>query len=437
MIKFEDMELPKALCNSLKAMKFDIPTPIQAKAIPLALAGYDILGAAQTGTGKTGAFGIPLIAKLLTTNSGMALVLTPTRELAAQVMQQLTIMLGSNKFIKSALLIGGEPMERQLRQLRNNPRLIVGTPGRVNDHLTRKTLDLKNTNFLVLDETDRMLDMGFSIQINEIIKYIKNTPQTLLFSATMPNKIEQMVKNYMVNPKHVAVDNVSSPVKNIKQEVLSVRPDNKYSSLESEIESREGSIIIFVKTKFGADKMAKRLKDKGHLVSAIHGNLRQHKRDKVILAFRKQKCRILVATDIAARGLDIPHIEHVINYDLPQCAEDYIHRIGRTARGGSKGCAISLLLPNDKRKWSEIEKLLNPNAKSTNFGYTKKNNNHVSNQTNKYQPAQEHKVNKIDKTSNSSTKKGSSKNRSYNSKNNSSTKFSTFKKGRSYKRSYK
>ena len=359
---FQEMGLPEALTHTLQHMQFNKPTPIQVEAIPPALEGKDILGSAQTGTGKTGAFGIPLVAKLLSNPGGSALVMTPTRELATQVMTQLQSMLGKKSKIKTALLIGGESMPRQLQQLRNRPRVIVGTPGRINDHLKRGSLMLRDTDFLVLDETDRMLDMGFISQIDNVMKHMVVKRQTLLFSATILKNIERIAEKYLNDPVRVAVSATSAPSK-IKQSILHISRAEKYPNLLSELNEREGSIIIFIKTKHGAEKMAIKLSKEGHSADAIHGDLRQNKRNRVIAAFRKKKYRILVATDVAARGLDIPHIEHVINYDLPQCAEDYIHRIGRTARAGADGSALNLVTPEDKGKWHAIDRLLNPDRR--------------------------------------------------------------------------
>jgi superfamily II DNA/RNA helicase len=365
---FTELNLPASLLNSLKNIGFDTPTPIQQQAIPLALEGRDVLGSAQTGTGKTGAFGIPLIAKLLESPRGTALVLTPTRELAMQVLKALESMIAKTDKINTALLIGGDPMPKQLQQLRMRPRLIVGTPGRINDHLERGSLMLHDAGFLVLDETDRMLDMGFSIQIDNILKYMPKKRQTLLFSATLPANIVNMANRYMVNPARVAAGEQSAPATNITHEVLHMGEGEKYSALLKELQEREGSVIVFVKTKWNADKMAERLRRDFHQAEAIHGDLRQNKRDRVIGAFRNKKYRVLVATDIAARGLDIPHIEHVVNYDLPQCAEDYIHRIGRTARAGATGAAICFVSPDDMPKWAAIHRLLDPTAPAIKVG---------------------------------------------------------------------
>lgn len=343
-------------------MKFTEPTPIQAAAIPEALMGHDILGSAQTGTGKTGAFGIPLIARLMESNTSTALVVTPTRELATQVMKALKDMLGHKSKINTALIIGGESMGKQMAQLRKRPRLFVGTPGRLNDHLRRGTIKLHKNEFLVLDETDRMLDMGFSVQIEEILEHMPQERQTMLFSATLPKNIMNIAKNYMTEPKRISVGETNTAAKNIKQEVIKLAEKDKYEHLLGELHEREGSVIVFVKTKFGAERMAKKLRGQELQADAVHGDLKHSKRERVIRDFRKNKYRILVATDVAARGLDIPHIEHVINYDLPQCPEDYIHRIGRTARAGAEGEALNLVTPKDGRLWHAIVKLIDPDS---------------------------------------------------------------------------
>jgi ATP-dependent RNA helicase DeaD len=363
MTTFEEFGLPAKLMTALEQMEYKSPTPIQVQAIPLAMQGKDILGSAATGTGKTGAFSIPMIAKVMDSPRGGALVLTPTRELAAQVMEVIKGLLGKRSFIPTALLIGGDSMSKQCAMLRMRPRIIVGTPGRINDHLERGNLILHDVNYLVLDETDRMLDMGFGVQIERIVKFLPPVRQTLMFSATLPDGIVKMSSRYLKNPERIAVDTNSKPHVNIKQEVIEIAHAAKFDELVNQIKTREGSIIVFVKTKRGADRMAERL-DKMHLkADTIHGDLHQRKREKVIQSFRDRKFRVLVATDIAARGLDIPHIEHVINFDLPQCPEDYIHRIGRTARNGAEGSAICFVSPDDRMLWRDIQRLLNPGEK--------------------------------------------------------------------------
>ena len=363
MENFLSLKLEETLFESLAKINFKTPTPIQAKAIPIALDGKDILGTAQTGTGKTGAFGIPLVNHLLKTKKETALVITPTRELATQVIQTLNNLIGRGN-IRTALLIGGDSMQKQLKQMRRNPRLIVGTPGRINDHLKRKTLRLNNTSFLVLDESDRMLDMGFTPQINQVLETVPKKHQTLLFSATLPINILRLAEKYLSQPVRISVGSTSTPIEKIKQEVLRVNDGDKYNQLIKEIYTRQGSILIFVKTRRNAERMVKRLKYDDHDADAIHGNLRQNKRDRVIKAFRNNHFRILVGTDVASRGLDIPAIKHVINFDLPQVPEDFIHRIGRTARAGAEGSALSFIGNEDRAKWYAIQKLIDPNFRA-------------------------------------------------------------------------
>ena len=362
MENFNSFGLNKEILKNLNNLKLTKPTPIQVQAIKPALMGKDILGSAHTGTGKTAAFGLPLIHKLMQNSSSCALILTPTRELAVQVNKSLNDLM-RNSGIVSALIIGGESMGKQFKQLKRNPRLIIGTPGRVNDHLTRKSLNFSRTNYLVLDETDRMLDMGFSIQIEKIVKFLPKVRQTLLFSATLPKNIKEISQKYLHRPITISVDKQSTILTKIKHEVFNIEQVDKYGKLIEQINDRDGSIIIFVKTKHGSKRMSLKLVKQGFGANAIHGDLKQSQRELILNKFRNKKYRILVATDIAARGLDISHIEHVINYDLPQKPEDYIHRIGRTARAGLNGAALSFITPNDKRLWNSIDRLINPNYK--------------------------------------------------------------------------
>jgi superfamily II DNA/RNA helicase len=381
-MNFNELPLEDKLKNSIKFADFKTPTPIQSKSIPISLSGKDILGTAQTGTGKTLAFTIPMINKLILDKNTMALIICPTRELASQVMQTVLKLNVREIGIGNALLIGGESMQNQLKKLKKRARIIVGTPGRINDHLKRQSLDLSKVSYLVLDETDRMLDMGFTPQIELILKFIPKNHQTLLFSATLPNNILRISEKYLNNPERIAIGSLSSPIEKIKQETFQVSQDKKYHELINQLVERNGSILVFVKTKHGADKIVKRLKYDGHSADAIHGNLRQSKRERVINAFRNGKSRILVATDVAARGLDIPLIQHVINYDLPQVPEDYIHRIGRTGRAGKEGSALTFLTPSDRSMWNSISRLIDPNFKPSQNGqkrnFKSKKNNRVS-----------------------------------------------------------
>ncbi|WP_250295432.1 DEAD/DEAH box helicase [Wolbachia endosymbiont of Oedothorax gibbosus] len=352
MNNFHEMGLPVSLKQALDKNNLSLPTPIQAQAIPLALQGKDILGSAQTGTGKTLAFAIPLVAKLLDKSStGLALVVVPTRELAGQVKREIEEkLLPKSSILKLALLIGGAPIFEQIKQLSVKPKIIVGTPGRIIDHIKRKTLSLHNISTLVLDETDRMFDMGFGVQIEEIMKHLPKIRQTLMFSATLPGDIVKLAEKYLNQPERVSVDCQATTSAKIKQEVVCVSELGKYEKLLGQLGQREGSIIIFVKTKYGADQLANKLRKDDYSALAIHGDLRQHKRERVINSFRRGRNKIMVATDVASRGLDIPHIQHVINYDAPQSQADYIHRIGRTARAGAEGHALSFVTPQDKRR---------------------------------------------------------------------------------------
>jgi superfamily II DNA/RNA helicase len=356
---FNGFGLAPKLMQALVRMNFTAPTPIQSAAIPLALAGNDILGSAQTGTGKTGAYGIPLIAKLMDNAQASAIILTPTRELATQVMAALQQMIPVPT-IRTALLIGGEAMPKQFRQLQNHPRLIVGTPGRINDHLARGSLRLDNTRFVVLDETDRMLDMGFGVQIDKIVAVIPKERQTMMFSATLPPAIVKMSTKYMRDAKRISVGSVTAAAPNIRQELVSVVETEKYQALLTQLKDQHCTTIIFVKTKYGTEKLADKLMRINIRAQAMHGDLKQSRRDRVLQDYRDKRFQVLVATDLAARGLDVPHIELVINYDMPQCPEDYIHRIGRTARAGASGKAVNLLTPSDGDKWRAIRRLMNP-----------------------------------------------------------------------------
>ena len=362
-MNFSDLNIENKLKKSIELAEFKTPTPIQSQSIPISLEGKDVLGTAQTGTGKTLAFTIPMLNKLLKDKQAMALIICPTRELATQVMETVLKLNMREIGIGNALLIGGESMQKQLRQLKKGARIIVGTPGRINDHIERKSLNLSRVNYLVLDETDRMLDMGFTPQIEVILKFIPKDHQTLLFSATLPENILKISQKYLNNPERVSVGSLSTPIEKIKQETFQITADKKYHELINQLVERSGSILVFVKTKHGADKIVKRLKYDGHKADAIHGNLRQSKRDRVIRGFRNGNSRILIATDVAARGLDIPVIKHVINYDLPQVPEDYIHRIGRTGRAGKDGSALTFLTNNDRSMWRSIQKLIDPDFK--------------------------------------------------------------------------
>lgn len=359
---FDRMGLHPSILKALAQMGFDKPTPIQEKAIPPALMGQDVLGSAQTGTGKTAAFSIPMVQYLLLNPARNAMVLTPTRELAQQVIEVVRNLSATNRGMNAALLIGGMDMKAQITELRNRPRIVVGTPGRIIDHLEKGSLFLGATEFLVLDETDRMLDMGFGIQLATIRKFLKTGRQTLLFSATLPHNIKELAKDYLKNPVRIAAGGNAQPIEKIKQTVIKTDGKNKMRELVEAIKHRKDTIIIFCRTKSGTDNLNTRLNERGFESRAIHGDLSQAQREMVLDDFRASKFRILVATDVASRGLDISHIALVVNYELPQAPEDYIHRIGRTGRAGAEGEALCLLTPEDSEQWRLINRLIDSSS---------------------------------------------------------------------------
>jgi superfamily II DNA/RNA helicase len=371
MDNFNSLNIPNDLKDSLTRMNLTIPTPIQAQTIPLALEGKDVIGSAQTGTGKTMAFLVPVLSRILQADDEQTLILTPTRELATQIQAVVENLLLKIKTISSVLLIGGAPIFKQIHNLKKRPNIIVGTPGRVTDHLNRKSLNLKRISMLVIDESDRMLDMGFSIQLDEILKFLPAKRQTLMFSATFSPEILRLSKKYLQDPERVTVGSLNKVTPKIKQDIKHTSSATRYSDLSGELDAREGSIIVFVNTKILAESLTKKLSKDNHSVSTIHGDVMHRKRERVIKNFRAKNFRIMIATDIASRGLDISHVEHVVNYDLPMSPEDYIHRIGRTGRADSDGSALNLILPNELNKWKRIERLLDPSKGSSKGKFTK------------------------------------------------------------------
>lgn len=346
---------PKIL-EALDRMKFTVPTPIQFKAIPVAIEGKDIIGVAQTGTGKTLAFAIPIIQQLAQ-RKGRALVLVPTRELAAQV--EATFMKLAPIFaLKTALLIGGASMHNQIQALRRFPRILIATPGRLIDHINQHTIMLADVNILVLDEADRMLDMGFMPQINEILKYILRTRQTMLFSATIPSEVVKIATAHMKLPINIEVAPSGTTAEGVVQELFIVKRESKKDLLRKILQQYHGSVLIFSRTKIGAAKLTRLIRGMGHNAAEIHSDRSLGQRTDSIEGFKSGRYRILVATDIAARGIDVTGIELVINYDLPEDAENYVHRIGRTARAGNKGRAISFATPDQGIDVKNIEKLI-------------------------------------------------------------------------------
>lgn len=356
MTDFSTMGLPTSLEQALQKLQFLKPTPIQAQAVPVALTGRDLIGCAQTGTGKTAAFCIPLLARLQNMPGKGALILAPTRELAFQIANVLRQLTDGQPEMRPSLVIGGANMHGQKKSLARQPRLIVATPGRLMDHMGSKTVNLSNIGILVLDEADQMLDMGFAPQLERIARVLPTERQTLLFSATLPDKILALASKYLRDPARVTVGAASRPVERITQSVVHTTVKEKNDVLLDELNARKGSILIFVRTKSRTERLARYLDEYGYEVGRIHGGRTQAQRTSALLGFREGTIRILVATDIAARGLDVPQIAHVINYDLPQAPEDYVHRVGRTARAGAAGEALCLLVPEDKNQWRLISK---------------------------------------------------------------------------------
>jgi superfamily II DNA/RNA helicase len=356
--RFQDFKLPAPILQALAALQFQKPTPIQEQAIPLALSGQDLIGSAQTGTGKTAAFCIPILVSLLKTTDRTALILAPTRELAQQTE---LFWKGLTRFApeaRSATLIGGVSMQPQIRALRNRPRLIIATPGRLLDHLGRKSASLVKTEMLILDEADRMLDMGFAPQLAQVLKYLPKTRQTMLFTATWSESMDRLAAQYLRQPARVSVGSPSKAAPKISQTAIQVTQKAKNEQLLDQLNATQGPVIVFARTQVRTDRVARYLESYGVKVNRIHGGRSQGQRKSALQAFKSGATRVLVATDIAARGIDVANIAHVINYDLPQQPEDYIHRIGRTARAGASGEATSFVTPDDRDQWRQILKLL-------------------------------------------------------------------------------
>src|SRR3989338_6213783 len=346
---------PKILAT-LDRLKFQTPTPIQHKAIPAAIAGTDIIGVAQTGTGKTLAFAIPMIQRL-EQEKGRGLVLLPTRELALQV-EEVFQKVGHASGMKTAVLIGGASMYHQVQSLKANPRIIIATPGRLIDHLEQRNVNLGEVKVLVLDEADRMLDMGFQPQIERVLRTIPKDRQTMLFSATMPREILGLATSYMKLPVHVEIAPSGTAAERGTQEVFIVKQDSKRKLLEKLLAQYHGTVLLFSRTRIGARKITRAIKDMGHRVSEIHSDKTLAQRREALEGFKSGKYRVLVATDIAARGIDVTGIELVLNYDLPDDTGNYVHRIGRTGRIGREGHAISFATPDQGNNVKGIESLI-------------------------------------------------------------------------------
>ncbi|MBS7345586.1 MAG: DEAD/DEAH box helicase [Caryophanon sp.] len=348
MTNFSELNISESTLRSVKRMGFEEATPIQEGTIQFAMAGRDVLGQAQTGTGKTAAFGIPLIEKIDPKNPNVqALVIAPTRELAIQVSEEL-YKIGYDKRVKLLSVYGGQEIGRQIRALKNKPQIIVGTPGRIQDHINRRTLKLEDVQTLVLDEADEMLNMGFIDDINAILENVPEERQTLLFSATMPPAIRKIAETFMKDPEVVKIKAKELTMENIEQFFVKSTEREKFDILSNLIDVQKPELaIIFGRTKRRVDELSQALTQRGHSAEGIHGDLSQAKRMSVLRQFKENKIQILVATDVAARGLDISGVTHVYNFDIPQDPESYVHRIGRTGRAGKSGLAVTFVTPRE------------------------------------------------------------------------------------------
>lgn len=356
---FFGLGIAPKLLEIIEQLKFTTPTPIQIKSIPILIDGKDVVGIAQTGTGKTLAFGIPMLQRLAT-HKGMGLVVLPTRELAIQVDENLKAI-GQRIGLRTAVLIGGESIIRQTATLKKKPHIIIATPGRLIDHMKNNGLKLDNVKILVLDEADMMLDMGFAPQLNEIMSKVPRERQSMLFSATMPPEIMKMAAKYMALPVRVEVAPAGTAAETVSQEMVIVKSEDKLAQLHKMLQETVGSVLVFVRTKHSAKNITRKLAQMGHKSAEIHSNRSLVQRREALAGFKNGRYRILVATDIAARGIDVSGIELVVNYDLPENTEDYVHRIGRTGRAGKTGKAVSFALPSQMSDIRSIERLIKKN----------------------------------------------------------------------------
>ncbi len=353
---FSGLGIAPAIYDVLIKLHFKHPTPIQKLAIPIAMEGKDMVGIAQTGTGKTLAFGIPMIQRLCK-SKGRGLIVLPTRELAMQVDEALR-QVGAGLGLRTAVIIGGAAMRPQLQAIAKDPHIIIATPGRLNDYLQQRIVKLDRVCIIILDEADRMLDMGFAPQIQKIFHTLPKERQVMLFSATIPPEITKMAATYMKLPIRVEVAPTETTVEQVTQEIFIIRKEDKIRLVEKLLQQYSGTTLIFTRTKHGAKRLTKAMRGIGHTAAEIHSNRSLSQRRDALEGFKSGKYRVLIATDIASRGIDVVGIELVINYDLPTNTEDYVHRIGRTARAGADGHAISFMMPDQRAELRDIERLI-------------------------------------------------------------------------------
>lgn len=356
---FEELQVLPEILKAVSDMGFEEPTPIQKAAIPAALSGRDIIGQAQTGTGKTAAFGIPVLERIDTTKPApQAIILSPTRELAIQSAEEIN-HLAQYMNVHAIPIYGGQDINRQFRALRQRPQIIVATPGRLMDHMNRGTIDLSHIQILVLDEADEMMDMGFIDDIRTILSTIPEERQTMLFSATMPDPIRELANTFLKDPELVKIKAATVTIDLIEQEYLEIPDRQKFDVLCRLLDMQDPDLaIVFVRTKRRADEVTEALKKRGYAAEGIHGDLSQQKRDSVIRQFKEGTIDILVATDVAARGLDISGVTHVYNFDMPQDPESYVHRVGRTGRAGKTGMATTFVISREMGQLHDIERLI-------------------------------------------------------------------------------
>jgi len=355
---FNEFNLEPKVMKAITELGFEEATPIQEITIPLAMQGRDLIGQAQTGTGKTAAFGIPLIHKIsVAEDKIVALIMCPTRELAIQVAEDIE-KLGLFKGIRSLAIYGGQDISKQIRSLKKRPQIIIGTPGRLLDHINRKTIKLEDVQTVILDEADEMLDMGFLEDIQTILKLVPESRQTMLFSATMPMNIKKLAQQFLRNPEHVSVMSKEFSAPLIQQVYIEVHERQKFEALSRLIDIEAPDLaIIFGRTKRRVDELSEGLQKRGYSAEGLHGDLSQNQRDAVMRKFRDGSIDVLVATDVAARGLDVSGVSHVINFDMPQDQESYVHRIGRTGRAGKEGKAVTFVTPREIDHLHFIEKM--------------------------------------------------------------------------------
>lgn len=358
MEKFKELGINDTIIRALSDMGFEEPTPIQSQAIPTLLSGRDLVGQAQTGTGKTAAFGIPLLENIKTSAGAIfGIVLAPTRELAIQVAEELN-KLGQFSNIRTLPIYGGQDIQRQIKALQRKPQIIVATPGRLMDHMDRRTIKLTDIKMVVLDEADEMLNMGFIEDIEKILSATPASRQTLLFSATMPRQIQSLAQRFLKDPALISVKSKEVTVPLIEQYYMELQDRQKFDVLCRLLDIQSPELaIVFGRTKRRVDELAEALKKRGYSSEGIHGDLTQAKRDAVIRQFREGTIEILVATDVAARGLDVSGVTHVYNFDIPQDPESYVHRVGRTGRAGQTGLAMTFVIPRELEHLRSIERL--------------------------------------------------------------------------------